>query len=157
MSVVGVVALSILAGLFIAVLMALAAAQIVLFFRAKNTLLAFQESFKADLLAIGKELKSQQEQVVTALNRLNGAELAQAAVTIASSVKQNALSARRIENAALAIGQLIIPAEVKEATGLAPEEYAQPEPGESYHARSRTAALDEADERDEGRSVTEGL
>lgn len=157
MGTVGIVALSILAGLFLGLILLLAAGLIWLFFRARRILTGFQESMKQDLDVIRAALELQQAQIVTAVQKLNGEELSQAARASTLAAQAATSAARRIENAALAIGELIIPGEIKKGTGLAPEEYAQPEPGEQFVGRSRTAALDEADERDEGRSVTEGL
>lgn len=157
MGTVGIAFLGILGGLFLAVLIGLATALILLYFKSKKVLLEFQKSLHDDNAIVRTQLELQQTQIVSAIQKINGEQLSQAAAAILKAAQSNIQSAKRIENAAIVIGQLIIPAEVKQEHGLAPDEYAAPEPGESFISVNRTAALDQVAEAEEGRSGTEGF
>jgi hypothetical protein len=157
MSTIGIVVLSVIGGLFLALIAGIGGALIYLFFRARTILADFHTALKNDFAIIRTQLELQQQQIVTAIQKINGEELSQAAAAILKAAQSNVQSAQRIERAAIVIGELIIPAEVKRDHGLAPEEFATPEPGERFITSNRTAALDQAAEAEEGRSVTEGF
>lgn len=152
MGTVGIVVLGIIGGMFILLELLVGIALIYLFFYLKRILSEFRDSLHADLATIRTGLELQQSSIATALDKVNGEQLSQSAVLIVNAAKQNMTAAKRMETAALAIGELVLSAEVKQNSGLnlRPDEFADAEPGESFVTQSRTAALDTEAEREEG-------
>jgi hypothetical protein len=153
MSTLGVVALSMLAGLFISFLVGVSVYLAWYGYRLRSL---HGDAIKAAQTAeqrlgllegkIGDILREHSRQMNEVVSKINGEQISQAAVTITGSAK-------RIERACVAFGTLAQTLLSEDALGLAKvrdsnlgaEEYAPATPGERFVTQNRTAAQDSDD------------
>ena len=135
MSEFGQIALAVLVGMFLALILAVAATLIWLGIAARRLVLQFQSTISSIQTEMQVTLKSHQDETREMISRINGDALIKSANAI---VRASA----RIDRAALVIGELTLANEVKQDTGLKPDEYAEPEPGQPYITRTPTAQGD---------------
>src|SRR5436853_6203497 len=106
----GIVALSLFAGLLLALILGAALALIFLIYKTCGVLSSCKSDLRSDLSSVRSGLDAQQKEIAIALSKINGDALSRASLII-----QN--SAKRIEQAALAIGELVVAPEMKHYTG----------------------------------------
>jgi len=144
MNTAGVVAVSVLFGLFLCLLLLLLATLVYLVWRSRRDLLAFQAQMPLLIAEYRTTLTEQIGLLNAKIGQIKGEEISHAAEIIVQS-------ARRIENAAVAFGELSrallgedeLGLRKAKESGLAPEAYAPPEAaGTPYISLSRTAAAD---------------
>lgn len=181
MSTVGVVALAMLAGLFLALILAAAATLIYLSLKLRALVAELRGAMSADasqvsaslaklsadiertfrdnqsemssmLAKLSTMISSHQSEIRVLITQINGEGLQLAS-------RQIILATQRIEKAALAfaeLSQVFISDRVVNPNGLGAEEYAEAEPGETFATRSRFAALDDDAIRAEAEDATQG-
>jgi hypothetical protein len=169
----GVVALSILIGLFLALLIGAAGFLIYVGFGFRKTVIETQttltqhrEEWSTTLKSLGVMLETHRAEINRSISSINGDELARAVKLFTTLVQEQRASATRIERAASAIGRFTTEWLARESLGPDLEPitegidestgYAASTPGEPpYITRSRTAADDAQVLADEGEQVTE--
>lgn len=156
-STLAIVFLSILAGLFLALILAAASTLIFLSYKLRSLVSQLESAMHAQTKLSSDELATLHKSITGAfvehrnelsisLTNLTNAMSQIDSSALSLSVKQNLTAARRIEQAALAIGELSKVLVADQTAGspseLGAEEYAQPEPGERFIGRSRIAGMD---------------
>jgi hypothetical protein len=141
MSEIGIIAISVVVGMFLLLLVGAGAAMIYLLYSARKVTTAFASQVGALQTSIMESLDTNHKMCKAYMEKLNGEALLQAAKTIPPAV-------RRMEQAALAFGELtralISDRESSDQPpyGPGPEEYAPATPGDPYYSVSRTARAD---------------
>ena len=167
MGTVGIVALSLLAGLFIALLIGTSAWLIYqghLFKRVvietRETLSAHRQEWSTTLDALRVMLDSHRTQFDAQIKSIGGRQIEAAVAQLVQLVKEERSAAQRIERAAIAVGTFTQQwlaegvredTEITEVTG---DGYAASTPGEHWIGRSRVAAEDAAALAAESEEVT---
>ena len=173
-STVGIVALSLLAGLFIAMLIATSAwlvwqgyqfKKIVI--ETRSTLATHRQEWANNLSQLSVTLESHRTEINHAIAKINGDQLSKAVQLFSQLVQEQRSSAQRIERAAIAVGTFTQQwlaegalgganesAANSSSPGVTPDGFAAAEPGERFVLRSRTATDDASVLEEESADVT---
>jgi hypothetical protein len=170
MSVVGIVALSLLAGLFIALLIGVSGWLLWVGIQFRNTvsttqatLAAHRTEWSTTLLSLGVTLETHRAEISKVIASINGAQLQKEVTHFSQLVNEQRISAQRLEIAANAITtctkQWLSEGAFDDAppvAGVDESGYAATRPGEpAYISHSRTAADDRAALAEESADVTQ--
>jgi len=168
LSVVGIVALSLIAGLFIALLIGTSAwlVYVGLSFRrivqsTSTTLAEHRDQWANALAEFRTMLDLHRTQFDAQIKSINGRQIGEAVAQLVQLVKEERIAAQRIERAATAVGtftQQWLAEGVRgytSVTEVTPDGYAVSDPGDGHWvSRSRTAIDDSSVIADESRDVT---
>jgi hypothetical protein len=156
MNTLGIVVLSLLGGLFLAILIGAVVFLIVVCLKLQKSVTSAQSQLSNLIVQHDTTVSQFRTDINLAISRINGEALEQAA-------KSNLLSAQRIEKACIAFGELakymLADRDTISTNGnrLKPDEYATPEPGENFLGVSPTTAGDiEASFDEEERNPEQG-
>jgi len=167
MSTVGIVALSLLAGLFIALLIGVSGWLLFVGIQFRRTVAAIsltlaqsQSEWTTSLKELRNILSEHRSLTDASIKNINGEKLSISVEKLEVTTKYLTQVARRNENAAIAIGRFVqhiinLPDADSVTEGVTEEGYAAAEPGERFIARSRVAADDATALAEESAEVTE--
>jgi hypothetical protein len=166
-STVGIVALSLLAGLFIALLIGVSGwlLWVGLQFRktvaaTSATLSAHRQEWSTTLESLRSTLETHRTQFDAQIKSIGGRQIEAAVTQLVQLVKEERIAAQRIERAAIAVGTFTQQwlsegvREDTEITEVTPEGYAASAPGERFIGRSRVSLEDAAALEAESAEVT---